>query len=315
MSILPAWRAAAVLCLSLLTGCLEVESMEMQVVADRANDRLDVMLTSRGVWSSATNETNLAKDLADLRKCRELSAVPLPGIGVVDLSQPAEGQDGKWLQLVPFLDIEPGAFFVDEQGRLSFYQFLRIHRPKQFAAVVDEIARASWATQKQRGSPETIALMEQAGREQWPLFVVDGAGFTLRRPLADADHRAEQAQLWNEVARKVERAVTGEGGAEKSDATQRGPIQMLRDNDVAIVRRAGVTEYVIGTQGSEVCDYQLRGGKYQDNLMQAFGETEPPPPAVTQALIDKQFASFRQREARVPPAFREQKQRAVPRDK
>jgi hypothetical protein len=87
-------------------------------------------------------------------------------------------------------------------------------------------------------------------------------------------------------------------------------VRTLVDNDVAIVRRAGVTEYLIGTQGSEVCDYVLPGKAYEDNLMKAFTAGEPRPPAVTQAIIDKQFAAFHAREARMPKAFAELKQRA-----
>lgn len=304
-------RSAVLLLPLLFAGCLEVESMEIQVVADRANDRLDVMIVSRGVFSSATNEQNLQKDLADLMKCRDVAAVPMPGLGVVDFTDPAKGDtDAKWQRNAMFFDIEAGAFFIDEQGRLSFYQFLRINRAKEFAALAGQQALEQMAADR-RTTPATQELVAAAIRDGLQVITIDGAGFVFRRPLAEAEHKDEQIALWRGVVRGVEKALTKEDGAERTDATERGHVQMLRDNDAAIVRRQGVTEYYIGTQGSDACDYQLRGPAYRDNLLQAFIVNEPRPPHVTQALVDKQFAAFHGRQARVPEAYAAAKRRLV----
>jgi hypothetical protein len=295
--------------LVVVPACLEVESMEMRVVADGKHDRLDIMIVSRGVWSSARNDSDLASDLGKLRRCREVAAVPVPGGGVLDFTQePDAGDDAeRCRELVPFLEIEAGAFFTDEQGRLSFYQFLRVHRPKEFAAACSRLLRKAMLAE-QRLSATTRALLEKAANEEMPVVIIDGAGFCVRRPLADEDHRAERAELARELERSLDRA------AKDAEREQRRPapslVRTLVDNDVAIVRRAGVTEYLIGTQGSEVCDYVLPGKAYEDNLMKAFTAGEPRPPAVTQAIIDKQFAAFHAREARMPKAFAELKQRA-----
>ncbi|HZN39557.1 MAG TPA: hypothetical protein VFD82_12185 [Planctomycetota bacterium] len=305
-------RLSAVLFAFLLpvAGCLEVESMEVRVVADSKNDRLDIMIVSRGVWSSAKSDSELASDLAKLRKCREVAAVPVPGMGVMDFTAQDDDADWqRWRELIPFLDIEAGAFFTDEQGRLSFYQFLRVHRPKEFAAACSRIARTAMLAEK-KISAATRALLEKAANEEWPVVIIDGAGFGFRRPLADEDHRTERAEL----ARDVERSLDREAKRAEREEGKPEPslLRSLFDNDLAIVRRAGVTEYLIGTQGSEVCDYVMPGKAYEDNLMKAFTADEPRPPAVTQAIIDKQFAAFHAREARLPPAFAEQKKRAQP---
>ena len=298
--------------LLVVPACLEVESMEVRVVADSKNDRLDIMIVSRGVWSSARTDSELASDLATLRKCREVAAVPVPGLGIMDFTTPPDdGADAaRCRELVPFLDIEAGAFFTDEQGRLSFYQFLRVHRPKEFAAACSRLARTAMLAGK-NVSAATRALLEKAANEEWPVVVIDGAGFCFRRPLADEDHRAERAEFAREIERSLDREARQ---AERENRAQPRKLpSMLRslfDNDAAIVRRAGVTEYLIGTQGSEVCDYVAQGKTYEDNLMTAFTKDEPRPPAVTQAIIDKQFAAFHAREARMPPAFAERKQRA-----
>ena len=304
---------ACVLCL-IAAACLEVDSMEVQVVADAANDRLDVMIISRGVSSSATTKDNLAKDFADLMKCRDAAAVPLPGVGVMDFTQPDDAADSaKWRRAIQYLEIEAGAFFVDESGRFSFYQFLRVHRPAELAKVVSAMAAEGWQKELERATPETRELMQRAAREQWPLLVFDGAGVVVRRPLADDDHRQEQQKFWRAVIRAVrepEKQATEEG-QKPIDPSDRGLVQLLRDNDVAVVRRPGVTEYHVGTQGAPVCDYQLRGKPYVDNLLQELVQNEPRPPAVNQALIEKQFATFRQRNVRMPAAFAAAKKAAA----
>ncbi|MEO6597585.1 MAG: hypothetical protein ABIP94_22810 [Planctomycetota bacterium] len=303
--------------LCFFAGCLEVESMEARAVADAKNDRLDFMIVSRGVWSSHVDGDTLKKDLANLRKCRDVAAVIWPGLGLVDFTKVNESGDDatwekeRWRQIVPFVDIEPGAFFVDEQGRLSFYQFIRIHKPAEFAALCSELGRKSMLEKTKGVSRETVALLEKAAAEQSPIVTIDGAGFRVRRPLSYDDHRAQQTGLWREVARAIRKAEKSEDGQTQDDGTERGIVQALRDNDVAIVRYRDATEYVIGTQGSEVCDYQMRGGEYIDNLMQAFVKDEPRPPALTQALIDKQFTSFHARDARLPAAYEELKKRAA----
>jgi hypothetical protein len=296
--------------LLVVPACLEVESMEVRVAADAKNDRLDIMIVSRGVWSTARSDSELASDLAKLRRCRDVAAVPVPGMGVMDFTTPADDAvDAQRIrELVPFLDIEPGAFFTDEQGRLSFYQFLRVNRPKQFAAACSRIAREAMLTDK-KVSAETRALLEKAASEEWPILIIDGAGLCFRRPLADEDHRKERAEL----ARSIERSLENE--AKKAEPSNGKPrpnlVRTLLDNDVAVVRRECITEYLIGTQGSGQCDYVLPGEPYEDNLMKAFTADEPRPPAVTQAIIDKQFAAFHAREARVPKDFAELKQRAL----
>ena len=121
--------------------------------------------------------------------------------------------------------------------------------------------------------------------------------------------------LCRRLVRQVEAALEGKDGMVRSDATQRGLVQLLRDNKVGVVRREGVTEVYIGVQGSERCDYQIRGGAYQDNLLKEFQKLEPPPPKVSQAMVDRQFEAFRKREARLPKAYAQARARAIDGDK
>ncbi len=302
--------------LLLLAGCLEVESLEVRAVADAKNDRLDLMIVSRGVSSSATSADGVAKDLANLRRCRDVAAIPWPGLGVIDVTRPSvdeqKGRDAdeeKWMRFVPFFDIEAGAFFTDEQGRLCFYQFVRIHRPKEFAAQCSRLLLAAWLAER-KVSPATRALLEQAAKEERPVVTIDGAGICVRRPLSEEDHRVERATFWRNVARSATPPAKSEARASSEPIAS--AMQVMRDNDFAMVRRRDVTEYVVGEQGSDACDYRMPGEKYKDNLMIAFSADEPRPPTVTQALIDKQFAAFHEREARLPPAFVEMKKRALP---
>ncbi|MFO1076136.1 MAG: hypothetical protein U1E73_00255 [Planctomycetota bacterium] len=265
---------------------------------------------SRGVHSSASTEDNLQKDLADLRKCRDVAAVPVPGFGVADFaSEPRAGEEEKWRRSLRFLSVEAGAFFVDENGRLSYYQFLRIDHAREFCRMADEAARVAWKEQREKAAKDTVAAIDAAVQAGLVAFAMDGSGFVCRWPMSDDDHRQNQESHWRSVVRDVEKAL-GEGG-ERSDATQRGMVQLLRDNDVAAVRRVGYTEFFVGTQGAPVNDYQWRGAKYEDNLLRALTTDEPRPPSVTQALIDKQFALFRGREARMPAAFAAARERAL----
>lgn len=305
-------RRLVLLPLLLLAGCLEIEAMEITVVADPAHDRLDVMIVSRGIFSSETEDNaNLQHDLEQLLKCRDVSALPIPGIGVADFTKQDEREDDiDWQRSVLFLDIEPGAFFLDEQGRLSFYQFMRINRLAEFTALAAAEARAAWRQERAKASPQTRACIDAALRDGIEPLTIDGAGFIMRRPISLDEHRVAQTAWWRALVRGVERAVTEAEGASRSDATQRGWVQMMRDNDVAMVRRTGVTEYYIGTQGSERCEYQVRGPAWRDNLLQKFAASEPPPPKVSQALVDKQFAAFRERAARLPKAYLAARERA-----
>src|SRR5262249_34227439 len=150
-----------------LAGCLEVDSMEVTVVADLPHDRLDVMLVSRGLSSSWTG-SGIEHDLKDLLSCREVAAVPVPGLGVVDFTKQTEGDD-RWQTLLPFVSVEAGAFFVDELDRLSFYQFLRIEHVQAFVRAIEAMARAEMANVRKGVSPATLALVDRAVRESWPL--------------------------------------------------------------------------------------------------------------------------------------------------
>jgi len=291
-------RLCAFVVLLLLGGCLEVDSMEITVVADAAADRLDVLIVSRGISSSGP--TKPEGDLELLLKCRELAAVPVPGIGVMDFTQ--EDDESHNRELLSWLEIEAGAFFTDERGRLSYYQFARILHPARFAAEVERQMRAQFAAPDPKLSPATRALRERAVKEQWPLFAFAGAGCTLRWPLADDEHRQEMQHFWAQVFDGVRQDAKPE--------ELRGMAQWLRDNDLAVVRRPGVTEFVIGTQGAEQCEFSLRGAEYTDNLHKLLVAKEPSPPKATQKLIDEQFDAFHRRATRMPKAFVEAKVKA-----
>jgi hypothetical protein len=293
-------------------ACLEVESMEVEVVADPAADRLDVMILSRGVSSSGSDEKTLAKDLADLRRCRDAAAIPIPGLGIVDFAAPAGDEDEKHLQsFLPLVDIEAGAFFVDEQGRLGFYQFARIRGLKEFCALVDARVHAAWQKERDKASAATRALQERAAAEKWPLLRIEGAAFVFARPLAAEDHRRERLEFWRDVVEAARSAAAGGGEEGKDGAPLRGELLLLAENDLAIVRREHVTEYVVGALGSSACSYRLPGKEYQDNLLKHLEQSEPRPPAVTQALIEKQFAAFHGRPARLPAEYRKLRERAA----
>lgn len=293
---MPLLRALAVLVCVLFAGCLEVESLEVQVVADPAADRLDLMVVSRGLWSSASGADNLAKDLADLKRLRDVSALPFPGLGVIDLTRQ---DDGSWPEFARLLDIEPGAFFSDEQGRLCFYQFVRV--PSVQALVTAAGARARQQMAKEAADPKVAKaqreLLAQAVAGGLQVLGIHGAGFVVRWPMTDDEHRSQQAGLW----RRVVQAVAQDAQA----ASERGVVAALRENDIAIVRRPGVTEFVVGTQGGLVCDYQLRGAPAKANLAEALAAEEPKPPAVGQTRIDAEFAAFRGRAARLPVPYQQ----------
>lgn len=122
-----------------------------------------------------------------------------------------------------------------------------------------------------------------------------------REPMDDDEHRARQDSQWRSVVRDVEKALGKDG--DKTDATQRGIVQLLRDNDIAAVRRVGYTDRLrryAGCAGVRLSVPRSEGPR--ELLLQALVADEPRPPNVTQALIEKQFAAFREREPRMPPA-------------
>lgn len=297
-------RALAVPALLVLAAApaactFEVERSEIRIVADAKNDRLDVLIVSRGIYSTAKNDKQLEKDFESLLRCRDAGAIPM-SFGVIDLAEvPDEEELVEPMALVlQHLEVEPGAFFVDGEKRLCFYQFLRIHRPRDFCAAFDACVRGIWANGKERAakdaSPETLALVERAVAEKWPLLRVEGAAFAFGRPLATADHEKEAKQLAEHLAKDPDEA------------------RMLADNHVAIVRRENVTEYVLGELGAERCDFVAQSKeKATDSLLELFADREPTPPAVTDELVEKQFTAFRGREARVPPAFAAAKKRGA----
>lgn len=316
-------RSLVFVSLLLLGSCLQVESTEVRVVADTKNDRLDVMIVSRGVSSNAGNEKNLQKDLADLRSCRDGACVIAPGLGVMDFARQEAAKDEATAaarqRFVSLLDFESGAFFVDEAGRLSFYQFVRIHRLTEFEALCNERALATIGDRKGI-SAETAALLEKARQDGAKMVTIDGAGFRIRRPLSTADHHAERDKLWHEIVLEIVKALERRPDDQTNDAVARAleqsGLRAFRDNDMAIVRHHDATEYFVGTQGSEVCDYRMGGDEYKDNLLVALTAEEPRPPIVTQALVEKQFTAFRTREARLPTAYAEIKQRStLPQDR
>src|SRR5262249_55900941 len=201
------------------------------------------------------------RDLKDLLSCREVAAVPVPGVGVIDFTKQTEGDD-RWQTLLPFLSVEAGAFFVDELDRLSFYQFLRIEHAQAFMRAIEVMVRTEMANDRKGVSPATLALVDRAVRESWPLVVLDGAGITIRRPQSDADHRAEQARVWRDVVEAAHKPRDSDERGRGDGPLERGIVQVLRDNDVGVVRRPDVTEYVIGTLGATTCKYRLRGEPY-----------------------------------------------------
>lgn len=298
----------------MLLGCLEVEEMEVCVVADKERDRLDLCIVSKGIWARGRTplfgrkegeEEDLSEELAELIRCRDRGAILLPGLKPLDLTdldvdirdeaarQRAEAGRAK---LLAHIEVEPGSFTVDADGKLSFVSFLRIQRVTEFLALVNDGVRQAMSEEKGLTDPESIELMRRFLERKEDFVAMDGAGMRARVPLS--------GKGFDEQRRKFLREVEGE--FRSSEGNESPLLESMLENHMAVVRRDGLVEIYMGVQGAKACSYWYRDDhEYRNSLRERLEAKEGALPALDDEGIRASFDEFRGRDVKEPAPLRE----------
>lgn len=299
-----------VLFLTLLSGCLDYEEIEVRAVADPARDRLDLCIVSRGIFvrraAEETGERALTGELEELLSLRDHAAFPLMGTAPLDLTKvienerdPAEAQraEGIRRKLLEFVELEPGMFHLDDDDRLCLYQFVRINRVGAFVAWVNETLgdESFWADYALDEETKQFLTAFLARKE--PIMALDGTGIRFRMPCSDAAH----TDLLDEVFDRACKAASED--RENRGRSEQRHLRTLLDNRMAAVRHERHTDFFFGTQGARAGTYWFRDKLgYQPDLLERlvtkFGSVDQ----MTEEEIVAAFDAFRERDAKEPEA-------------
>lgn len=310
-------RLLLFLFLPLLCGCLEIEEIEVRVVADPARDRIDLCIVSRGVFASraasGAGEKELTSELEELLSLRDHAAFPLMGTGPLDLTKvienerdPAEAQraEGIRRKLLEFVELEPGVFHLDEEDRLCLYQFVRIHRVGAFVAWVNETLAEEkfWADYALDDDTRQFLTAFLARKE--PFMALDGTGIRFRMPCSESAH----ADLLDEVFDKACNAASED--RENRGRSEQRHLRTLLDNRVAAVRHERHTDFFFGIQGAPTGTYWFRDKLgYQPDLLERLVAKDGSVDEMADEVIVAAFTAFREREVKEPEAVQAARKR------
>lgn len=292
--------------LTLLSGCLDYEEIEVRAVADPARDRIDLCIVSRGIFvrrpDENTGERALTSELEELLSLRDHAAFPLMGTAPLDLTKVIEDErdpeaakraEGIRRKILEFVELEPGLFHLDDDDRLCLYQFVRIHRVGAFVAWVNETLgdETFWADYALDAETKQFLTAFLASKERF--MALDGTGIRFRMPCSDSAH----ADMLDEVFKAARESSERQGESEQRH------LRTLLDDRVAAVRHERHTDFYFGTQGARVGTYWFRDKLgYQPDLLERLVAKHGNVDELADELLVAAFDAFRERDAQEPEA-------------
>ena len=331
------------LLLTCLTGCLEVDGQDIHVRCDEESDRIDIMLVHRGLFAEGS-EDSLENAVDDLHKAMASGKFILWNNWpmAVDLTKNALAP---LKPLAGHVEVENGHLFTDPLGVLCGYQFVRINKAKSFIKKVNMMIEVAIQAACLTGikdldghklDGESRENIREFLRERGQYLTVEGGRIELQVPLSKADHKLLKRELVKSLSEAIPRDIIRrlavaerrrDGGsvtkttASASDVNIEGVAleeqlrsspthQFIWDNDISIQRASNLTTIGLGVEGDdELHLVKKSGGLYHEALLSNLREdgTFEIEAGVPDQALQRRFADFLTREAKLPPLLADQR--------
>jgi hypothetical protein len=281
----------------LLAGCLPYDEQEIRFRIDAERDRIDLLLIDMGLhhdqggWFSGGPES-AGEDLDRIAKGERFVSLLygfLP-LAIDDLEPPKddfEARLGSYLR--EHVAVEHGRFFRDADGRLCWWQCVRLSNLSGFLDLSNEWIRAVLSDPRRLADfrkglrledEESGALLRRALEGKQPFLLRRGGALAFRFPASPEGHRSLLAQ-WVEEIRKAVLEDAGEQAREPKDSrgsvasrpSDRKPtefeqaIRLLLGLEASFLRTGDWIELVLGNPEKGEQKIALPPeGEYEENL-------------------------------------------------
>lgn len=225
---LHSYNLALTAALLLLTGCLEMQSQDIHIRCDEANDRIDVALVYRQLKVNTSphqamfnreSSNPLDRVLKSLRKVRDGGQFALgPDATFSDPTGSDPQADNIPVELRKHLDVEYGGLITSPSNEFIGYQFLRVNDATEFiiklnAHIVKHIKTCSGKGEPAYGitfDTETLKSLDAFLAAKGQILSVDDGCIRLQLPLSAASHRGFKSMLFRAVAGDIAYQSTSE---------------------------------------------------------------------------------------------------------
>ena len=301
--------------LLLLAGCLEFDSQEITILHDAKNDRIEVHIVYTGLWASRSTgkrRDHVAAAAEDLEGDRRRGTISLFGgwpLGLEPVKAEAAVPD-----LFAHVDVETGALFTDEQGRLCAQQFVRIREARAFLDKLDAAMKAGVQAnlRSETKARERLPVDESTARnlEAWcrggeRFLLVEPGRMELRLPLSDADHGRLKEYLVSGVSETIADEIEPKAEARQARVEagrQTSVMRVLASNELSMVRETNLTRFGVGVKGADVLLLRKPpSGRYEPALHDHLVANGVTIERLDRAEVERRFAAFRTRDAVLAP--------------
>ncbi|MGH7151662.1 MAG: hypothetical protein ACREIU_13240 [Planctomycetota bacterium] len=308
----------------LLPGCLPYDEQEIRFRIDAARDRIDLLLVDRGLhqdqggWFGGGSEA-AGKDLDRIAKGERWVSLlyGLLTLPIDDLKAPGSDFEARLAsRLREHVAVEHGRFFRDAEGRLCWWQCVRLSKLSGFLDLANEGIRSALSDPKGlesfrkelRLEDETSgALLRRALEAKEPFLLRRGGALAYRFPASREGCRNLLAHLIEEIRGGVledaqKRGEAGEDAIEGAASRPSGRkptefeqmTQFLLGLEASLLRSGDSVELVLGNpeRGEQTIAFP-RQGEYEENLAPLLEERKIAIHSdVTEAAILAAFDAF-----------------------
>jgi hypothetical protein len=296
---------AALAALSLAACDLRFDAQTIELVADPAQDRLDVLLVYHGL----SYAKKIAPDKQPAKLEGFLAEQPVMLLESWPFLFPLARHDEDTAAFFEHARMEAGPLHLDGDGRLSLFQMVRISRVSELLAKANaEIGAAIAAQLEAEGELLGLAVNDAtrkatqqaiAGKHAW--LAVRGAALELAVPCDVEFHGRMRSALLRQILGDAVREGLEDGvPPERREARILGSawVAFLIESAWSILRESGSTVFRVGLAGAERTRIiKPAQGEYDRTLLDALVARDGKrPPQVTEEEIAERFKVFRARD-------------------
>jgi hypothetical protein len=289
--------------LAALPACdFKFDGQTIRMVADQEQDRLDLLLVYHGL-SVAKNRLKDQIEILDFilvsKTVMVFDSFPLA----------FSLEDPELLPIAKHLQVEQGPMFLDEKGRLSMFQMVRVSDVRGLLALandairneITEVLDKEQAFLHARPDQQTQELLRAAIRDRHGFVEKRGTALVFILPCSATFHSGFRRHLLQSLIEEVVREVVKvpEDGKPAAPATvesvmDQPALRLVLDNEWSISRVGDRTHVTLGIPGSSQGTLvKPPQGKYEPGLLEALGKAgRGAVAALGQDAIERRFAEF-----------------------
>ncbi len=312
----------------LASGCLPYDEQEIRFRIDAGRDRIDLLFVDRGLYHDSggwfgSGPEGAGKDLDRIAKGERWVSL-LYGFLPLVIDEPEALEKDFEARLASHLRnhvaVEHGRFFRDAEGRLCWWQCVRLSKLSGFLDLANDGIRSALSEEKELedfremfrlGDEESGALLRRALGGKEPFLLRRGGALAFRFPASREGYRNLLAHWMEEILTDVRKAALEDAGKQARGAEDsRGGVasrpslrkdsefeetaRFLLGLEASFIRSGDSIELVLGNpERGEQTIALPRTGDYEENLAPLLEERKIAIHSdVTEATIRAAFEAF-----------------------